>query len=256
MRKIRFPLVIILSLACSSLAAEQTQTIVSPPHRVALLELYTSEGCNSCPPAEEWVGQLEKKGLGADKVIPIALHVDYWDYLGWRDIYADPRHSQRQRQHVLRNKLATAYTPQLILNGKDLRPSRLLESRLKKINATTATVEIHLAATQTESNDVTVKARIKRNGNTATGSNLYLALVADKITSRIKAGENAGRRLVHHYVVRKLLGPIALPGDEPFSVHQKSFSLRKAVAPSGLAIVAFVEDSRGSILQSIRLHLR
>ena len=211
---------------------------------------YTSEGCNSCPAAEVWLGQLEDRGFGSDRVIPIALHVDYWDYLGWRDIYADPRHSQRQQQHVKRNRLSTAYTPQLILDGKNLRPSRLLGSRLKKINATDAKVEIRLSAGPVKNSQVTVKAFVKPKNKSAGDNKLFIALVSNKIISSIAAGENAGRKLTHHYVVHKLTGPI-----KSSLIYEKSYLLDPKNNSSGLAIVAFVEDDRGSILQSIRLSL-
>src|SRR3954447_25677509 len=88
-------------------------TAVSPPHKVALLELYTSEGCSSCPPADRWLNQLK---LPRDQLIPLALHVDYWDSLGWPDPFAQRLFSERQ-ERLGRNP----YTPESVLDGREFR---------------------------------------------------------------------------------------------------------------------------------------
>ena len=80
-----------------SVAAAPACRAVSGPQATAVLELYTSEGCNSCPPADKWVSSLPGSGFTADKVIPLAFHVDYWDYIGWKDVYASPIFTERQR---------------------------------------------------------------------------------------------------------------------------------------------------------------
>ncbi|HID83270.1 MAG TPA: DUF1223 domain-containing protein [Chromatiales bacterium] len=255
MHKFEFFLPVLLAIICTSLTAEETRSVVSPAHKIALLELYTSEGCNSCPAAERWLGQLEKKGYTSDKVIPIALHVDYWDYLGWRDIYADPRHSKRQQQHVLRNRLATAYTPQLILDGKNLRPSRLLDSKLKKINAVDAEVEIRLSAGPVKNNQLTVTSHINSTKKgLSRAEKLFLVLVEDDINSRIKAGENAGRTLKHHSVTRTFLKPVPLNNSKERAI-QKVILIPKDSNQEKLSIVAFVEAEPGNILQAVKLKL-
>jgi hypothetical protein len=93
----------------------------SGPKTVALVELYTSEGCNSCPPADRWLSGLGAQGYGPDRVVPLALHVDYWDYIGWKDPYAKREFSQRQRKLTLLQRQALVYTPQVMLQGKDFR---------------------------------------------------------------------------------------------------------------------------------------
>lgn len=255
MHKLEFILPVFLAIIFTSLAAEETRSVISPTHRIALLELYTSEGCNSCPPAEKWLGQLEDKGFGSDKVIPIALHVDYWDYLGWRDVYADPQHSKRQQQHVLRNRLSTAYTPQLILDGKNLRPSRLLEGRLKKINSATAEVEIKLSASPIKNNQLTVTSHIRPvKTGFAKAENLFLVLVEENVNSKIKAGENAGRTLKHHGVTRRFLKPVSLNISKETKI-EKVISIPRNSNQKNLSIVAFIEAEPGNILQVVKLKL-
>src|SRR5712692_9250138 len=96
---------------CAAKSAEKT---------VALVELYTSEGCNSCPPADRWLSALGKK-YPPELVVPLALHVDYWDYIGWKDPYAKREFSQRQRRLSELQRAAFVYTPQVLLQGADFR---------------------------------------------------------------------------------------------------------------------------------------
>lgn len=93
-------------------------TTTSGERRTALLELYTSEGCDSCPPADRWVSRLRRSGFGADRVAVLAYRVDYWNYIGWRAPYAQARFSERQRGANARFGNRTIYTPQLMLNGR------------------------------------------------------------------------------------------------------------------------------------------
>ena len=87
----------------------------------ALVELYTSEGCDSCPPADRWLSSLGARGYAPDRVVPIALHVDYWDYIGWKDPYARQAYSARQRKMASLARAAMVYTPQVLLQGRDFR---------------------------------------------------------------------------------------------------------------------------------------
>lgn len=109
-------------MATSILAAPFV--IESPPERVALLELYTSEGCSSCPPADRWLSELKTNNELWTRVVPVAFHVDYWDYLGWPDRFAAASFSNRQREYALQGAVSTVYTPGLIYNGSEWRDWR------------------------------------------------------------------------------------------------------------------------------------
>ena len=98
-------------------AQANTCSATSGAQRVALLELYTSEGCDSCPPTDRWVSALATRGFAGDRVIPLAFHVDYWNYLGWKDPFAQARYTERQRFVNARVRTRTIYTPQLMLDG-------------------------------------------------------------------------------------------------------------------------------------------
>jgi len=111
------------SLLCSG-ALAAAQTIAGPANRVSLFELYTSEGCNTCPPAEEWISRLQQDPRLWKQLVPVTFHVDYWDYLGWKDPFDRHSYTERQQEIAARaNSLAgrIIYTPQFVLDGKDWR---------------------------------------------------------------------------------------------------------------------------------------
>src|SRR5690242_4097529 len=134
-------------LAMSMATAQAAQCSARSGERtVALVELYTSEGCDSCPPADRWLSSLGPRGYGADRVVPIALHVDYWDYIGWKDPYAQARFSSRQRKLAQLTRSAIVYTPQVLLQGHDFRgwAGGGFDEAVKRINARPARAAIEL----------------------------------------------------------------------------------------------------------------
>ena len=115
--------------------------------RAALLELYTSEGCSSCPPADQWLSNLPTQNLDALAVVPLAFHVDYWDKLGWVDPFAQAAFTQRQRER--NGRLGWVYTPQFMLNGEDYRPGkRSLQTALAR-SPSSAVLKLNLDRTDT-----------------------------------------------------------------------------------------------------------
>ncbi|MGH8858585.1 MAG: DUF1223 domain-containing protein, partial [Polaromonas sp.] len=105
----------LLAAASTTLSAQNQCTVTSGPTITPVIELYTSEGCSSCPPADKWASSLKDKGL-----VVQAFHVGYWDYIGWVDRFAAPAYTARQREIAARNNLRSIYTPQAVLNGRDL----------------------------------------------------------------------------------------------------------------------------------------
>ena len=112
---------VILTLLIASSPAMGEIVIKSPETRTNLIELYTSEGCSSCPPADQWLSRLKVHPQLWHQLVPIAFHVDYWDYIGWQDRFAKPEFSERQRLYARQNNLSTVYTPALVLNGTEWR---------------------------------------------------------------------------------------------------------------------------------------
>lgn len=244
-----------LLLPVSALLADDIVSITSASHKTGLLELFTSEGCSSCPPADKWLGSLADKGYQDETVIPVAFHVDYWDYLGWRDIYAEHKYSERQHQHVVQNRLATAYTPQLILDGKNLRPSGLLDSRLRKINSEKASVNITLRARSLSDDRLQLQAEVSAVTDApAQPARLMIAVVTDKIVSSVGAGENSGRTLNHYHVSREMLGPFDVSTKAATRIDQE-IRLPEGTSKDNSSIIAFVETDKQEILQAVRLQL-
>ena len=113
--------VLSLALAAPVLASAQSADIRGPTSRVTLIELFTSEGCSSCPPAEKWVNGLEDHSDLWSRVVPVAFHVDYWDYIGWPDRFATRDHSLRQRAYREVGHTRGIYTPGFVVGGREWR---------------------------------------------------------------------------------------------------------------------------------------
>ena len=232
-------------------------TAKSSEHRVALLELYTSEGCNSCPPADEWVSKLPSKGLTNERLVPLAFHVDYWDYLGWRDAFSQTSFTERQRQTAQFNRSGFIYTPQLVLNGRDYRRGILWDGtndRIKEINRQKPLADISLMLSMPIADQLHVSGEIVVTGAFARqNAQAYLALYENNLSNNVKAGENNGRTLHHDFVVRELVGPIPVDaqGNAQF---QQTFNLKSGWKLQDSGVVAFVQNNRsGEVLQALAL---
>src|SRR6185295_15757872 len=204
--------VLFLLLCLASFGARGAQCEASSPRTTtALVELYTSEGCDSCPPADRWLSSLGAKGFAPDRVVPIALHVDYWDYIGWKDPYARQAHSARQRKMAKLARTAMVYTPQVLLQGRDFRDwsSGAFEQAVSKINATPAKARISLSLDTRRKDAFEVEAAAELLGASPSPEiALFLGAYENKLLTEVKAGENRGKTLPHDYVVLQWAGPL------------------------------------------------
>ncbi len=228
----------------------------SPATITALVELYTSEGCDSCPPADEWLSSLGSRGYVPERVVPVALHVDYWDYIGWKDPYAKREFSARQRRHAAMQRARVVYTPQVLLQGRDFRAwhSEAFDRELDRINRQPALASIMLTLDTAKSGFFDVEAvMMLKDGVSLRDPALYLATYEDKLVSAVRAGENRGRTLRHDYVVLEWTGPQRLGSSRRLEERRSLPLLPKAVkAHSG--VVAFVQDrATGQVLQALML---
>ncbi|MEM9935667.1 MAG: DUF1223 domain-containing protein, partial [Bacteroidota bacterium] len=197
-----------------------TSSIAVESSGIAVVELFTSQGCSSCPPADAYLSQLVKEAQSDGKEIyPLSFHVDYWNYLGWKDPYSKERYSERQYAYAgaLGERV---YTPQMIINGKDV----FVGSDKRKGNAliplalgTPATHSIHLEILSSQKGTVDVQFSIKGDLDDTV---LNLALVQDGLSDQISRGENRGRQLTHEHVVRafRSLSVSAAKGTETVSI--------------------------------------
>ena len=189
---LRFLLLQSLFLPTVNFAASPV-TFTSPVQQSTLLELYTSEGCSSCPPADRWLSTLkDDPGLWKD-IIPIAFHVDYWDYLGWKDEFSKAEYTQRQRNYARWSNLRTIYTPGFLQNGKEFRGwnrGRAIKNHVGE-NVGKLTVSI---------SEGVVTANFKPVKKIINPVNLNVAWLGFDLETEIRAGENKGKKLKHDFV--------------------------------------------------------
>ena len=182
-----------LFLALTAATPALAKDYVSQSTATDVIELYTSEGCSSCPPADEWLNDLTEHPALFQQVIPLAFHVDYWNWLGWQDPFSQQAFTQRQYQHVKQRNLSQAYTPGLLVNNNEWRawfkgdrqwPSEALAAQQLSLTV----------------NDYSIELTAESSGEmTAT-----VALLGFGLVSKIGNGENRGRTLEHNFVVLNL----------------------------------------------------
>lgn len=235
MRKL---LAILVTLFLSPLAQADctAQSALARPH---LIELYSSEGCSSCPPAEAWLRSVPNDA----KAVALEFHVDYWDALGWRDRFASARYSARQKAFVARTGGgAGVYTPEVVLDGREWRDWY----RHPEVPPASAKATMKLSLEP----GTPLRAHVDTTLADATGPAYenYVALIEDGLSSEVRAGENRGTLLRHDHVVRAFVGPLAhADADIP---------MPSDVDWSHAAVVAFAQRARdGDVAQVVMLPL-
>lgn len=241
-----FMLALLLAWSARAPAAIPACGASSGPTRAALLELYTSEGCNSCPPADRWLSGL--RAHPPRNLVVLAFHVDYWNRLGWVDRFSRPEYSARQSRIAKRLHSSTVYTPQFVLDGGDWRAWR---SGLPEIGKSRALAQLALQLKPARDGRLEVDAKARLRGKHE-GAQVYLVLYENDLTSRIAAGENAGSLLKHDFVARQLLGPFAIPESGRLRLRQ-AFLLEADWKPANLGVAAFIQNpTTGEVLQALQ----
>jgi hypothetical protein len=185
-------LIVLLGLTTASAVAETV--FESKPARVHLLELFTSEGCSSCPPAETWLSNLKKEPQLWRDFVPIAFHVDYWDRLGWRDPFASKIWTARQYGYATRWRSGSVYTPGFVLDGH--------EWRNQSVPSPSAEVAGVLTIRLLDGDRATATFQPASGGGRE--YEIHLARLGFGLNTDVKAGENSGRKLRHDFVVLSL----------------------------------------------------
>ena len=225
--------VFIVFLLCAGPGAAAQCVSRSGPGTAALVELYTSEGCSSCPPADRWLATLGQR-YAPGRVVPLALHVDYWDYIGWKDPYAKREFSLRQRKLSQLQRMALVYTPQVLLQGRDwgLGTSGFDEA-VARINAQPAKAGLTLELLRADANGLHVEASAEVAGP-AGDAVLYLAAYQSRLESR---------------VVLEWLGPIRIAQR---LVERHTLPLLPGAAAANSGVAAFVQSrGTGEVLQAL-----
>jgi hypothetical protein len=240
---------ILLVIAAVAILAALTLTMHGAPPKLGptpvIVELFTSQGCSSCPPADALIHDIANDPAMRGRVIPLAFHVDYWDSLGWRDPFSSAEWTQRQARYVRTMHLNSAYTPQAVVNGS---------REFVGFNRAAMSAALEKASNEKPRSEITLTAR--RDGNSVLANihatvpandDLMLAIVEDGVTTKIEHGENAGRTLTNDAIVRKLIRvqpgqtTITVPLDSAWhDVNATAFVQDRATLAIGAAAFARV----------------
>ena len=213
------------------------------PTVTPVVELFTSEGCNSCPPADRWISSLK-----ADPgVVALAFHVDYWDRLGWRDRFASPAYTQRQAQTQAGSGARFSYTPQVLLDGADRKDWPRIAAPLSASQRPAARIDITLMREADRFSATVAPA----NGAPARLA-AYWALTENGHSTAVKAGENEGVTLKHDYVVREYRPVAAWNAASPATLRFEPSTPRDPAHPAEVNLVVVDADS-GRPLQALKL---
>ncbi len=186
---------LLLTSLVSTVSAEALD-LKSGIDRNLVIELYTSEGCNSCPPAERWLNAFTGHPDLFDRVIPMAFHVDYWDYLGWKDPFATKANSLRQWSHKREDNFSQVYTPGMLVNSGENRGWW----RGKAPSMPTERAGV-LSVMQSQAGDRLLVQFMPAEGVNGTGLQLNLAVLGMGLSTEVTRGENKGKKLHHDFVV-------------------------------------------------------
>ena len=216
------------ALSCHGSASPIPDALANEPPRasgprVAVVELFTSEGCSSCPPAEAVFERVVSQARAAgDRVVPLAFHVDYWDDLGWPDRFASPDFTARQRDYTRAFGDSGMYTPEMIVGGGDhfvgsdaSRAAAAIASALARPSAVHPTVHV----TRKAPDSIAVHVDVDGDASGADGAELWIGVVQRSATVHVERGENAGRTLRHTDVVRAFVESALRGGTGDAVVH-------------------------------------
>lgn len=231
---------LVLSFGCSAQAVE-LDAVAEEGRKPVLVELFTSEGCASCPPAEALLAKLGKEQpIENAELITLAFHVDYWDELGWKDRFASPLFTQRQNVYNQKFRSGGNYTPQMVVDGEfefiGSREKAAERAFQKAVKSKKGSVDVGF-----EENGVRIAVHGLVDNEQAT---VYVAIAEDGLGSAIRSGENAGKNLTHLSVVRKLFGIAMIPAGK--TSHSSLFTpqIDPGWDKSDLKLVVFVQENK------------
>lgn len=224
----------------------KTENTATPGKGFALVELFTSEGCSSCPPADELLARIQKESQGKPVYI-LAYHVDYWNSLGWKDVFSNALFSKHQKEYSYYLN-AQVYTPQVVVNGKtELVGSDepVLREAISNALTTAQTAQVTLKALQTGDK---LAVNYELSGNTD-NQQLLIAIVQKTAISKVARGENGGRTLSHAQIVRELK-TVALNQAKK---GETTINLPKDFDQQGWEVIGFVQNkANGEVLTATK----
>jgi hypothetical protein len=244
-----------LIVACITTAATAQSSNITNIRTPILVELFTSEGCSSCPPADLWLQQLDAtQPISGAEIIVLSEHVDYWDHDGWKDPYSLALFTDRQSGYVRAMGLTTAYTPQAIVNGRnELRlsePQQIRQVFLKEASA--AQVPVSISALSVDGSlPPILRAHVDVNGGEAKeNADIFAAVALDHAMSQVAHGENGGKLLTHVAVAQQFVKIGKLKKGKTFS-EDVQIKLRPNMDSQNLRLIVFVQGQElGKVLGS------
>ena len=236
-----------LTLSLQTVGAADSLSASSGPYQTAVVELYTSEGCSSCPPADRWLAQLIRLPTSELDVLALAFHVDYWDYLGWKDEFASPRYTARQRELGQVNRQQTVYTPEFFVDGREIRGSGNILESIRQTNRTVASVDLAL---ELDIDAGQLQLQLTSRDNSRQNPRVQFVVFEDHLSTQVERGENSGHQLSHQRVVRYLSPPIKL---QPELRH--GIKLDPGWKKHDLGIAALVTTAEHLYLQAVYARL-
>jgi len=193
----------IASLLSFSVYAGDPIMVSSGDRQTAVVELYTSEGCSSCPSADRWLSQLLKAPRDELNVLALAFHVDYWDYLGWKDRFSSAAYTSRQRELGANNLQRTIYTPEFFVNGMEARGTNNILAKIQQANQKPAPLDLQLKVSRDKTNLI-LELHSPADRDTIGQVHHRYLVYENNLSTDVKRGENSGEKLEHQQVVRYL----------------------------------------------------
>jgi hypothetical protein len=249
MRLVLFLSVFVIGLFAAGCLTQQAEGQKSGPAAASaptqsrvpvVVELFTSEGCSSCPPADRALKFLsEQQPVSTAEIIPLAFHVDYWDNLGWKDKFSSAVYSRRQELYVSRFGLTSSYTPEMVVDGQSEFVGNDTGKASKKISE----------AASDQKGDVLLSVKGDTVSVSVSGlpehhpSTVFLAISEDGITSIVKGGENGGQTFNHSSVVRSLTTVGLVEKDNNSFESKTSIPVIADLKPENSRLVVFVQDN-------------
>ena len=215
-----------------------------------VVELFTSEGCSSCPPADQLLQKFDAQPFPGAQLIVLSEHVDYWNHIGWTDPYSSSAYSQRQSAYGNRLHLESVYTPQMVVDGSTEfvgSDSNLAAKAIQKASSATK-IPVRISGVELEGN--LLKAHLETDPLPAQSNkaDLVFVIALNHAESQVARGENSGRRLTHVAVVRALVKAGSISKGQSSS-QDVSAKIESGVDPSQLRVIAFLQESgQGRIL--------
>jgi len=246
-----------LTLCVGVLASAMFRGAKDTPRVPVLLELFTSEGCSSCPPADELLAILDEKqpAPGAELIV-LSEHVDYWDRLGWKDRFSSRQYSARQEEYASKYHLDGVYTPQLVVDGRFGFVGSDRRAALSTIQraAQEPKTAIVISNAMREGNQVRAHIEISAAEGPIDRQAVLFATIADnRAESRVTRGENGGRTLIHVAVARVLERIGAIDLKLPSSADIK-ISLPAGTGPNGLRLIVFMQNPTSGHIVGAAVH--